>query len=143
VQKLDPSTLFSIFDQADDQIYKEHGLEDLLQNPYVVMGTVVTGVENFYLIDKIYCLRFKEQYERVRSGIKLKYYSNLYNYLTEINLQQSNDLYTVDTGFDIDRSLSALKDLLYFFETIEHYEKCAIIKKFTDLLCSKKLEYLI
>lgn len=143
MHKLDPSTLFSIFDQADDQVYKEHGLEDLLQNPYVVMGTVVTGVENFYLIDKIYCLRFKEEYERVRSGIKLKYFSRLYNYLTEINLEQSNDLYTVGTGFDIDRSLPALKDLLYFFETIEHYEKCALIKKFIDLLYSKKLECLV
>jgi hypothetical protein len=143
VHKLDPSTLFSIFDQADDQIYKEHGLEDLLQNPYVVMGTVVTGVENFYLIDKIYCLRFKEEYERVRSGIKLKYFNRLYNYLTEINLEQSNDLYTVVTGFDIDRSLPALKDLLYFFETIEHYEKCALIKRFIDLLYNKKLECLV
>jgi hypothetical protein len=143
VQRLDPNTLFTIFEQGDEQIYKEHGIEDLLQNPYVLVGMVVTGVENFHFIDKMYSFKHKEDYGRIRDGIKLKYYCKLYNYLTRINLEESNDLYNIGTDFELDRSLSALNDLLYFFETIEHYGKCAIIKKFTDLLYSKKLEYLI
>lgn len=143
MQRLDPNTLFSIFEQGDEDIYKEHGMEDVLQNPYVLVGMVVTGVENFYFIDKMCSVKHREDYGRVRDSIKLKYYCKIYNYLTRINLEESNDIYNIGTDFEIDRSLSALNNLLYFFEYIEHYEKCAIIKKFTDLLYNKKLEFLI
>jgi hypothetical protein len=143
VQKLDPNSLFSIFEQGDEQVYQEHNLQSLLQDPYVVVGTVVTGVENFYLIDKIYSLRFKQDYQNIREGIRLKYYNKLYNYLLEISSIDSHLLSNIATDFDIDRSIHSLTDMLYFFQGIEHYEKCAVIKKFTDLLYNKKLELLI
>ena len=143
MQKLDPNSLFSIFEQGDEQVYQEHNLQSLLQDPYVVVGTVVTGVENFYLIDKIYSLRFKQDYQNIREGIRLKYYNKLYNYLLEISSIDSHLLSNIATDFDIDRSIHSLTDMLYFFQAIEHYEKCAVIKKFTDLLYNKKLELLI
>ena len=143
MQKLDPNSLFSIFEQGDEQVYQEHNLQSLLQDPYVVVGTVVTGVENFYLIDKIYSLRFKQDYQNIREGIRLKYYNKLYNYLLEISSMDSHLLSNIATDFDIDRSIHSLTDMLYFFQDIEHYEKCAVIKKFTDLLYNKKLELLI
>ena len=65
MQKLDPHTLFSIFEQGDEEVYREHNVEDVLKNPYVLIGMVVTGVENFYFMDKLYALKHKEDYGRV------------------------------------------------------------------------------
>ena len=50
MQPLDPHTLFSIFEQGDEDIYKEHGLEDTLNNPFVLTGMVLRGVENYHII---------------------------------------------------------------------------------------------
>ena len=36
MQKLNPHTLFSIFEKGDEEVYKEHGAEDLLDNPFVL-----------------------------------------------------------------------------------------------------------
>jgi len=143
VQKLDPHTLFSIFEQGDEEVYREHNVEDVLKNPYVLIGMVVTGVENFYFMDKLYALKHKEEYGKVRDNIKLKYFSRIYNYLTRVTVEEVKNVYDIGSDFEIDRSINALNELLYFFENLEHYEKCAVIVKFTDLLYGKKLESLI
>ena len=41
MQPLDKNTLFSIFEVGDEEIYKEHGVEDQLNNPFVLMGMVL------------------------------------------------------------------------------------------------------
>ena len=143
MQKLHPHTLFSIFEQGDEEIYRENNVEDLLDNPYVLIGMVVTGVENFYMIDKMYTLKHEEEYGRVRDSVKLKYFIRLYRYLDRVTPVEMDVVYRIGSDFEIDRSINAINDLLYFFEEIEHYEKCAKIKHYSDLLVNKKLETLI
>ena len=143
MNKLDPHTLFSIFEQGDEEIYKEHNVEELLDNPYVLIGMVVTGVENFYLIDKMYTLKHEEEYGRVRDKVKLKYYTKLYKYLDRVAPLEMDIIYKIGSDFEVDRSIDAISDLMFFFEDIEHYEKCAKIKLYSDLLVNKKLEALI
>ena len=84
MQKLDPHTLFSIFEKGDEEIYKENNIEELLDNPYVLIGMVVTGVENFYMIDQMYMVKHEEDYSRVRDKIKLKYFTKLSRYLDRV-----------------------------------------------------------
>ena len=84
MNKLDPHTLFSIFEQGDEEIYKEHNVLGVLDNPYVLIGMVVTGVENFTLIDGMYLLKYEEKYAKVRDGIKYKYYVKLFGYLQRL-----------------------------------------------------------
>lgn len=143
MNKLDPHTLFSIFEQGDEEIYKEHNVEELLDNPYVLIGMVVTGVENFYLIDKMYTLKHEEEYGRVRDKVKLKYYTKLYRYLDRVTPLEMDIIYKIGSDFEVDRSIDAISDMMFFFEDIEHYEKCAKIKLYSDLLANKKLETLI
>ena len=52
MQPLNPHTLFSIFEKGDEEVYKENGIESTLNNPYVLMGMVVKGVENFIVLDQ-------------------------------------------------------------------------------------------
>lgn len=143
MHQLDPNTLFSIFEKGDDEIYKEHNMEELLHNPYVLIGMVVTGVENYYLMDKLYCLRHLQPYSKVREGVKLRYFVKLYNYLDTVHLNEFNNCYTIGSSFEINRALDALIDLQMYFQDLEHYEKCSVIKKYVDLLINKKLEELI
>ena len=77
MNKLDPHTLFSIFEQGDEQVYKEHNVLGVLDNPYVLIGMAVTGVENFALIDQMYLLRYAEDYAKVPNSRSSVYGINL------------------------------------------------------------------
>tara|TARA_R110002072_G_scaffold297231_1_gene469766 strand:- start:1124 stop:1555 length:432 start_codon:yes stop_codon:yes gene_type:complete len=143
LHKLNPHTLFSIFEQGDEEIYKEHNAEDVLNNPYVLIGMVVTGVDNFHLLDKMYLLKHQEDYSRVRENVKLKFYNRLFRHLKRIEVESVRDVYDIGLDYDIDASLECLNDMLYFYERLEMYEKCAIVMQFTDLLYGKKLEAIL
>ena len=54
MNKLDPHSLFQIFEQGDEEVYKEHGQEDVLNNPYVLMNMVSRGLENYQLMCALY-----------------------------------------------------------------------------------------
>ena len=139
MHKLDPHTLFSIFEKGDEEVYRENNVEDLLDNPYVLIGMVVTGVENFYMIDKMYTLKHEEEYGRVRDKIKLKYFTKLCGYLDRVTPLEMEVAYSIGADYELDRALDSMNELLFFFEDIEMYEKCVKIKEYTDLLISKKL----
>ena len=143
MHKLDPYTLFSIFEQGDEEIYKENNVEDVLKNPYVLIGMIVTGVENYHYINKMYSLKHPEHYKRVKGKIKYKYYNKLYNYLNRVSPLQLDIVYKIGDDFEIDRSLKSIYDLLFYFQDIEDYNKCKIIKEYADLLMDRKLETLI
>lgn len=134
MQPLDPHTLFSIFEQGDEAVYKEHGVEDVLNNPYVLIGMVVRGLENYQLIDRMYLRSYPQQYAAVRPAVKLKYYTNLFFYLTRIDVNKFETKYTIGEDYDSQDVLYRLDDMLYYFEELEMYEKCATIKKYMDLI---------
>jgi len=134
MQKMDPHTLFSIFEQGDEEVYKENGVQDTLNNPYVLMGMVLKGLENFGIMDMMYSKRYPEQYKQVKENIKYKYFNKLFNYLSRINLDKLEDVYKIGESFDSERVFISLESLKYYYEDIEQYEKCATIKSFQDLL---------
>ena len=125
MHKLNPNTLFSIFEKGDEEVYKEHNLEDQLKNPFVLMGMVVKGLENFNLICSMY---------NNKPFIQKKYYTRLFGYLDRIDSDRFDDLYTIGESFESNKVNYALNHLLKYFEEFEEYEKCAIIKKFLDHL---------
>jgi hypothetical protein len=143
MNKLDPHTLFSIFEQGDEEIYKEHNVLGVLDNPYVLIGMVVTGVENFALIDGMYLLRYEEKYAKVRDGIKYKYYVKLFGYLQRLENSSIEEVYTIGEDYELSRSIDALLDLQIYFQELEDYEKCEVISRFSNLLIGKQLQTLI
>jgi hypothetical protein len=136
MQRLDPHTLFSIFENGDEEIYKEHGIEDTLNNPYVLIGMVVRGIENYQLMDLMYMRQYPKEYKNVRELTKYKYYTKLYSYLTRIDSSKFEDIYKVGESYESNSTEKGLNTLLKYFEGIEHYEKCAVIKRFYDLITS-------
>jgi hypothetical protein len=137
MKKIDPHTLFSLFEAGDEEVYKENGIENTLENPYVLMGMVVKGVENFFVLDTIYTKNHKEKYEKIKDVTKYKYFNKLYSYLQRISSKKFEAKYIIGESFDSGTVNSALHTLLYYFEGIEQYEKCAVIKRYIDLLYEK------
>lgn len=141
MQKLDPHTLFSIFEKGDEEVYKEHGMEDQLKNPFVLMGMVVRGLENYHLMAVMYKNNFPKEFKKSEKSIRRKYYNRLYHYLSRIDSKEFDSLYSIGESFEYEKVQIALSHLLYYFEYIEEYEKCAVIKRFIDhLIIAKEIK---
>ena len=134
MQPIDPHTLFSIFEQGDEEVYKEHGVEDALKNPYVLMGMVLRGMENYYMMDMMYTRQYPQEYKRVKEPVKYKYFCKLFTYLKRIDSTKFETFYRIGESFEKESVFLSLNQLLEYFEIIEEYEKCAVIKRFQDLL---------
>lgn len=140
MKKLSTNQLFDIFEKGDEEIYKEHGVEDLLDNTFILFGMVVRGVENYYIIDQLYSTRYTDQYLEIRDSIKLKYFSGLMNYLERIQDIPTDLVPLIEEEFDKQSIQYAFNELMDLFIEVEYYEKCAILKKYFELFSIKQLE---
>jgi len=137
MKKLNSNDLFNIFSIGDEEIYKEHKVEDMMDNTFILFGMVVRGVENYFIIDKMYASRYRERYDSVRENIKLKYFNGLVNYLERIEALQSDTVLFLEDEFGSQAIKYALEEMLEFYKELEMYEKCAIIFKFYELFFKK------
>jgi hypothetical protein len=139
MKKLDTNQLFDIFQIGDEEIYREHQVEDVLDNSFVLFGTVIKGVENYYIIDQLYQKKYQEQYDSVRDSIKLKYFIGLVRYLERIEEIPEDTLYTIEDEFGLQAIDYALQEMLDLFIEKEYYEKCTILSKFQRLFSLNQL----
>ena len=139
MHKLDKNTLFSIFEQGDEHIYKEHNLEDTLKNPYVLMNMVVRGLENYKIMDQMYMHQYPKQYKTTRKAIQYKYFNKLLQYLERIDASKFEDRFKIGDSYEIMHNIYMLEGLMYYYEGLEQYEKCSTIKKYVQLLESYRV----
>lgn len=139
MKKLNTNQLFEIFQIGDEEVYREHQLEDVLDNSFVLFGTVVKGVENYYIIDQLYQKRYGKQYDYVRDSIKLKYFIGLMRYLERIKEIPEDTLHIIEDEFGIQAIDYALQEMLDLFIEEEYYEKCTILSKFQQLFSLNQL----
>ena len=133
MKKLNSDDLFNIFSIGDEEIYKEHKIEDLMDSTFILFGMVVRGVENYFIIDKMYANRYQERYDSVRENIKLKYFNGLINYLERVKVLQVDTVEELKDEFGPQAIKYALEEMLEFYKELEMYEKCAVIFKFYEL----------
>ena len=143
MNKLDPHTLFSIFEKGDEEIYKEHGAEDLLDNPFVLMGMVTRGLENYHMMKMLYVKNYPKEFAKAEPMIKHKFYNKLYLYLLRINLRSIETIYTIGDTYDKKSTSTALNTLLSYFEDIEEYEKCQKIVQYIQMLVLEEAKNLL
>ena len=134
MQPLDKDTLFSIFEAGDEEVYKENNVSELLDNPYVLIGMVVRGVQNWHIMDIMYKRSHPKEYDRVRRKVMYKYFIKICGYLERLDINNFKTLYTIGDSYDIKEVKESFDQLLKYFEGIEYYEKCAIVKSYLDLL---------
>jgi hypothetical protein len=139
MKKVPINRLFSIFQVGDEEVYKEHGVKDVLDNSFVLFGMVIRGVENYYIIDQLYFTRYGEQYLSVRDSIKLQYFNGLVKYLGRINEIEQPIINMLIDEFGEGAIHYAFHEMIDFYVSIEYYEQCSILKKYFDLFSLKKL----
>jgi len=137
MKKLNSNDIFGIFSLGDEAVYKEHRVEDMLQDSFIQFGMAIRGVENYFIIDKIYANRYGDRYDSVRDSIKIKYFNGLVNYLERIDLSQLDTPSLLMDEFGPQAIKYALEEMLDLYEEVEMYEKCAIIFKFYELFFIK------
>ena len=138
MKKLNSDELFSIFSQGDQTVYQENSLEEVLDNSFVLFGMVVKGVENYFIIDKIYSTRYGKDYDSPSNSIKLKYFNGLIKHLERIDITRSEPLLELFEEFGPSAIKYALDELLDFYQEREYFEQCALIFKFTTLFFPKQ-----
>jgi len=135
MQQLDPHSLFSLFEKGDEEVYKEHGVENTLKNPYVLLNMVTRGMDNYSIMDILYMKNNPDTYKNVRKEVKYKYYVRLYKYLERLDVESiENSTYTIGESYDVPNLIVRLDDLRLFFEGYEEYERCSLIKSTIDML---------
>ena len=139
MKKLDTDQLFNIFQMEDEEVYREHQSEDVLDNSFVLFGTVVKGVENYYIIDQLYKKRYGQQYDCVRDSIKLKYFTGLMRYLERIEEIPGGTVIALQDEFGLQSINYTLQEILNLFIEVEYYEKCTILSKFQQLFLPNQL----
>lgn len=139
MKAINPDKLFALFDASDEQVYHEEHKEELLDNPYVLMGMVVRGMENFHLINDIYLYKHGEQYKAVKHIVQTKYFNRLFRYLERIDFNTYDNKHMIGQDFEVSTVMRALNYLLAYFEKKEEYEKCALIMKYLELLSIERL----
>jgi hypothetical protein len=137
MKKLDSQNLFKAFSLEGDETNK---LPEVPNDSFILFGTVLRGVESFYIIDQLYQMRYKDQYELVREKIKLKYFSGLMKYIDRIDDMSLDTVMYIEDEFGGQAIKYALEEMLQFFEQIEYYEQCITLKKYFDIFLEKKLQ---
>ena len=137
MKKLNSDDLFSIFSVGDEEIFKEHKIGNMMDNTFILFGMAVRGVENYFIIDKMYAHRYQERYDSVRENIKLKYFNGLVNYLERVKDIKADTVEELVDEFGPQAIKYALEEMLEFYKELEMYEKCAIIFKFHELFFKK------
>ncbi len=144
MRELDPSKLFDLFDKEEE--IQEQSIDKKWiskNNPFILMGMVVRGVENFYILQEIHSNKNPKEdltKEERRKVIKYSYYKSLYKYIQRINQDSMLDLEQC-LIHDLEIITLALNDILSLFESYEEYEKCSIIKSLQDNL--QEVSYIV
>ena len=141
MQQLDPHSLFSLFEKGDEEVYKEHGVEDTLKNPYVLLNMVTRGMDNYAVMDMLYMKNKPEEYKNVRQNVKYKYYVRLYAYLERLDVNSTlTGIYKIGESYDLPNLIIRLDDLRLFFEKYEEYERCNVIKSTINMLYEQSIQ---
>ena len=85
MKELSTNKLFDIFSITDEEVYEEHHQGDVMRNPFVLMGMVLRGLENWVMLDMMYTKKYPKQYSSVRNKIRNKYNDRLMGYLDRID----------------------------------------------------------
>ena len=142
MKRLDPS-FFDMFDYSDERDLERAGaieaLSDYLEHPYILFGSVIRGVENYYIIREMMSRRYGEQFAAIEESLQQKYFNRLYIMLERFD--ESNCDHVLEAQrFERHESGWALLELRQYFEAVEDYEKCVKIQSIlTTLLLHQEL----
>jgi hypothetical protein len=138
---MDIDNIFRVFAADDDDIFREEeNAAELLDNDFIKVGTLIKGMENYILLDKMYSLKFGTSYESKRESIKRKYYLGLVQNLPRPEELHSNTLNDLVDEFGRETLTTSLSSLIDYFVEIEDFDSCITLKAYLDVFGLEKLD---
>jgi hypothetical protein len=107
---------------------------DKLSPTQVLFRNATLGIEKYELLHIIYSKGYGKVYEDIADSVKHRYFTKMYNYLVDIKLEEVDSLNEIIPSLDEKVVKTSLNKLILYFQDLEEYEKCAVIKKILDLL---------
>lgn len=121
------STEFSIESKTDEQ-----GFNSESEKNEFLFRKAILGAETYEFMDIMYLKTYKERYREISSNVKYKHFNKLFLLLTKVDLADKETLKKATHILDEKVVLENLDKMMYYFQDLEEYEKCALIKKFSD-----------
>lgn len=141
MKPLSPS-LFKLFDYSDEGDLQQEGLTgavlDFTQHPYIIFGTFIRSVENFYIICQTYRNTYGEKFDKIEERLKHQYFDRVYGFLERFDETQLEHIIEA-RQFTDSEILYAVKSVLEFYESIEDYRKCDRLWKILLLTVGEKV----
>ena len=137
---MDPNSIFSLFDSEPENHKVEPGKEikNLADHPYVLLGLftrmVLRGEEAIHnSLDFLKALNPEVDLEAISELNRYTLYLSGFNHLSKLSLEDTfhQDVLLEKAGADF---LNACQKSIQFFQDREDYEKCALIKKYSDFI---------
>lgn len=139
---MNPDTVFSLFDSEPENqgenLNKE--ITNLSEHPYVLMGLftrmIIRGEESIQnTIEFLKAIKMDSSFDFETNTAFSRYmlYTAGFNHLSKLSLEDPlhQDTLLEKAGEDF---LTACDKAIQFFQSREEYEKCALIKKFSDFI---------
>jgi len=133
MKHINSTELFDIFLQQDNHILYQESVREQIDNNFITFGTIVTTIQNYYLIDQIYIHKYAKQYDSVRESLKTKYFNAVMKYFDRIDVLQPDTVEDIINEFSKPTIIDTLQLILATYEQQEHYENCAIIFKYLQI----------
>ena len=132
-----PPAFFSIFEYDDQDDLNKEGFTkaviDYTRHPYIIFGTVIKCVENFFIISEMYRQKYGEKYQAIEQTVRKAYFDRVYTYLDKFD--ESKYEHVVEARkFTPQEITFAMEELRDHFEGTEEYERCARIQKIYNIL---------
>jgi hypothetical protein len=108
--------------------------KDKLSPPQLLFKNATLGIEKYELLHIIYSKGYGKVYEDIADSVKHRYFNKMYNYLQDIKLEEIDSIKQIIPTLDDKVVKSSLNKLILYFQDLEEYEKCAVIKKILDLI---------
>lgn len=138
---MDINNIFRVFAADDDDIFREEeNAAELLDNDFIKVGTLIKGMENYILLDRMYSLKFGTSYESKRESIKRKYYLGLVQNLPRPEELHSNTLDDLVDEFGKKVLAFSLSNLIDYFVEVEDFDPCITLKAYLDVFGLEKLD---
>jgi len=135
-------TLFELFDYDDRNDLRQEGLTgavlDYTQHPYIIFGTFIRSVENFFIICQTYRNTYGEKFDKIEERLKHHYFDRVYGFLERFDETQLEHIIEAKQFTDSE-ILYAVKSVLDFYESIEDYRKCDRLWKILLLTVGEKV----
>ena len=137
-----PPALLDIFGYSDENDLKQEGyvgaVMDYTRHPYIIFGSVIKGVENFYIVCEMYNRQYGDKFEAIEQTLKQKYFDRLYGFLERFD--ESNCDHVLEAlKFTQQEIAYALFNMREHFEKNEQYEECVKIQSIIETLFVQEL----